>query len=208
GEKNDGVPGHQGHDARGGAWLLGTNETGGRHEPDPGRTTGGIGMQYQTADVPDAEPCHRRGLRIEVRETEHHAAHAEQRGVAAPDEIRERLARITIQRSDGRMCRRRSLLAVAEAVDDRDQGPFPGAFDQREIAGLHLPRQRQGREPRLNLQIARRHFFIVMVVPCPTTDCTSNSSIRRFAPGRPAPTPCEVEYPYCIARSMSGIPGP
>src|SRR5438067_2080897 len=128
GEQHDGVPGRQRHDARSGVWLLAANETGGRHEPDPGRTTGGIGMQYQTADVPDAEPCHRRGLRIEVRETEHHAAHAEQRGVAAPDEIRERLARITLQRGDGRMCRGRGLLAVAEAVDDRDQGAFPDAL--------------------------------------------------------------------------------
>ena len=150
-------------------------------------------MQYQATNVADAEPRHRRGLRIEVRESENHAAHAEQRGVAAPDEIRERLARISIQRGDGRVRRGRGLLAVAEAVDNRDQRALPDAFDQREIAGLHLARQRQRRERRLNLQIARRHFFIVMVVPCPTTDCTSNSSIRRFAPGRPAPTPCDVE---------------
>src|SRR5207245_64376 len=39
----------------------------------------------------------------------------------------------------------------------------------------------------------RRHFFIVTVVPFPTADVTSKSSIKRRAPGRPRPRPPEVE---------------
>src|SRR5437667_15094 len=45
-----------------------------------------------------------------------------------------------------------------------------------------------------NLSIFRRHtqathFFIVTVVPFPTVEATSNSSIRRREPGNPSPIP-------------------
>src|SRR5580692_10746541 len=49
---------------------------------------------------------------------------------------------------------------------------------------------------------------MTMVVPEPTTDWMWKSSIRRRVPGRPSPSPLPVENPSCIARSMSGIPGP
>src|SRR3989475_6341709 len=49
---------------------------------------------------------------------------------------------------------------------------------------------------------------MVTVVPFPTTEETSNSSISRLAPGRPRPSPPEVEYPSCSARPTSGMPGP
>src|SRR2546423_13660300 len=45
GEKNDGVPGRQRHDGRGGGWFLGANENGGPHEGEPGGATGGIGKK-------------------------------------------------------------------------------------------------------------------------------------------------------------------
>ena len=85
------------------------------------------------------------------------------------------------------------VLAVAQSVHDGEERPFTHTFNEAEVAGFGLSGQRQRRERRFNLQIARRHFFIVMVVPRPTTESTSNSSISRFAPGSPAPTPCEVE---------------
>src|SRR2546426_8512318 len=39
----------------------------------------------------------------------------------------------------------------------------------------------------------RRHFFIVTVVPIPTVELTSKSSIKRRAPGSPRPRPPDVE---------------
>ena len=36
------------------------------------------------------------------------------------------------------------------------------------------------------------HFFMTIVVPLPTSDTISNSSISRLAPGNPMPSPCDV----------------
>ena len=152
-----------------------------------------IGTQQDATDVADAEPRHRRPVRIEIREPEHHTPQSGQCVVGAPDEFDQRLARIAVQRSDRGVGGGRRFLAVSETVDDGDERPLADALDEAEIAGLGLPRQRQRRERRIDFQIARRHFFMVMVVPRPTTESTSNSSINRFAPGSPAPTPCEVE---------------
>ena len=57
---------------------------------------------------------------------------------------------------------------------------------------------------------------IVTVVPTPTVDCTSNLSTFLLMLGKPIPAPNPisltsgdaVEFPSCIAHSMSGIPGP
>src|SRR5258705_482183 len=123
-----------------------------------------------------------------------HPPHArDQRRVTAPDEIDERLAGVAVEGADRRLRSRRGLLAVAESVDDGDQRAFADTLAQRKVARFRFTRQRQRREGCLDPQIARRHFFIVIVVPRPTTESTSNSSISRFAPGNPAPTPCEVE---------------
>ncbi len=125
-----------------------------------------------------------------------------------PHEIHERLVRIAVDGGDGGVRGRAGLLAVPEPVDHGEQRSLAHALDETEITRLRLARQRQLGERGVDLQIDRRHFLIVTVVPCPTTDLRSNSSISRLAPGSPAPTPCDVEYPYCMARSMSGMPGP
>src|SRR5436190_2338385 len=49
---------------------------------------------------------------------------------------------------------------------------------------------------------------MVMVVPRPGSERTSNSSISRLAPGRPSPRPPEVEKPSCNASETSRMPGP
>ncbi len=54
----------------------------------------------------------------------------------------------------------------------------------------------------------RAHFFITMVVPWGTFDSMEKSSMSRRAPGRPSPRPCPLEYPSCMACSMSAMPGP
>src|SRR3989475_4816707 len=49
---------------------------------------------------------------------------------------------------------------------------------------------------------------MVMVVPRPSSELTSNSSMRRLAPGSPSPRPPEVEKPSCNASETSRMPGP
>src|SRR5712664_314302 len=129
GEEDDGVSRRERDHPRRRVWFVGAHDARRRHEPDPGWTTPRIGVQEDATDVADAQPRHRCALRIEVCESENDATHSNQRGMAAPDEIRERLARIAIQRADGRVRRGCGLLPVAEAVDDRDQCAFSDALD-------------------------------------------------------------------------------
>src|SRR5439155_25222796 len=51
----------------------------------------------------------------------------------------------------------------------------------------------------------RSHFFTVTVVPRPTADSMSNSSVSRLTPGSLRPRPPEVEKPLCSARAAVGI---
>src|SRR6266850_1730269 len=172
---------------------LGADESCVRDQRDARRPVADIGTQQDAADVAHAEPRHRRRVWIEIREAEHHAAQSDLRCVAAAHEIDERFVGISIERADRRVRCRCGLLPVAQSVYDGDERSLPYALDETQIPGLRLPRQWQRRERRFDLQIARRHFVIVMVVPWPTTESTLNSSMSRFAPGSPAPTPCEVE---------------
>ena len=92
-----------------------------------------------------------------------------------------------------------SIRAVAQAVHHRDQRAGWDGFDEVKVTRLDLPCEGESRDPpvdhrrRLHAYLRRRHFFIVTVVPCPTTEITSNSSMRRFAPGKPRPSPPDVE---------------
>src|SRR5690625_1180334 len=53
-----------------------------------------------------------------------------------------------------------------------------------------------------------KYFVAVTFDPLLLSDFISNSSIRRFTPGSPAPRPPEVEYPSSITLLTSSIPGP
>src|SRR6266550_3763215 len=89
-EQNHGIAQGERYRARHGVRLLGADEACVRHERDARRAVAGIGAQQDAADVPDAEPRHRRRLRIEVGEAEHHAAQSDQGIVAAAHELDER----------------------------------------------------------------------------------------------------------------------
>src|SRR5438874_515462 len=90
------------------------------------------------------------------------------------------------EHSDRRFGRDACGLAVTEAVDERDQRATGKRRDERAIAGAGLPRERDAMDRMLD-DGHRVHFFIVTVVPTPGSDCSSKSSISRFAPGRPSP---------------------
>src|SRR6266480_2646087 len=114
------------------------------------------------------------------------ACYQHERVATAAHQIDERLARMPVDRGDRGVRGGRRFLPVPQAVHDGQQRPLPHALDETEIARLGLPRHRQRGERRLDLQMLRRHFIMVMVVPRPTTESTSNSSINRLAPGKPA----------------------
>ena len=172
---------------------LSADESRVRHEGDARGTITEIGAQQDTADVADTQPRHRRSLRIEVREPEDDTTQSDQRFMTAADQVAERLAGIAVERADGGVRGRRGFLAMTQPVDDRDERSLPHTFDETQVARFRLPRQRQRGERRVDFQMARRHFVMVIVVPRPTTESTSNSSMSRLAPGSPAPTPCDVE---------------
>src|SRR5262249_23451849 len=70
-------------------------------------------------------------------------------------------------------------------------------FGDAEFGGFHF----RGNQ-------VRRHFRTVTLVPLPTTVSTFISSIRRFAPGIPIPSPPPVLCPSVIAALRSAMPGP
>src|SRR5947207_1978383 len=113
------------------------------------KTTGRRGpVVSDPADVTDAQPRHRGGVRIEIREAEHHAAQPDQGVVTAAHEIDEWLAGILVERGHGGVRRRGGLLSVAEAVDHRNERPLPHALDETQITRLRLPGMRQRGERR------------------------------------------------------------
>jgi len=88
---------------------------------------------------------------------------------------------------------------VTEPVEHRDERASREPRDDEEIAG-DTPLERMSRLAALDDERLvgsrvrhRTHFFIVIVVPFPSAVASSNSSISRFAPGRPMPRLLEVE---------------
>src|SRR5205085_2833262 len=104
-----------------------------------------------------------------------------------------------------------------EHADILAGGPSPQLVPLGE-RGLARTRQIGGerlcvavREP-LALLSSRRpahgnHLVSTTVVPRSADETSSKSSTRRLALERPSPRPSPVEYPSCIARSTSSMPG-
>src|SRR5262249_14961536 len=101
-----------------------------------------------------------------------------------------------------RSSRRRGRFGtVSEAVDGRHERELGREPDDVPIARLDLSRFRPlGRAPFDHRSPTRpvprlrygAHFFIVTVVPLPTSETMSNSSTSRRAPGSPRPRPLPV----------------
>src|SRR5690606_26545284 len=105
---------------------------------------------------------------------------------------------------------------VPEAIHHAQQRLRRARDDQVQVARLepveralrHPPLEPRRRARELVRVRHRSHFFIVTVVPALGADTSSNSSIRRLAPGSPSPRLLPVEKPSRIASSASGMPGP
>src|SRR5438876_5012546 len=102
-----------------------------------------------------------------------------------------------------------ALPILAEAVHRRHQDAVGERLDHVAVAVLDLSGERQlGNAPRDEPCGHRFHFFTVTVVPRPTSETMSNSSVSRLTPGSPRPRPPEVEKPLSMAWGILGIPGP
>ena len=62
--------------------------------------------------------------------------------------------------------------------------------------------------PAVHGHARRAHMVVVTTVPLPTVETRLKSSISRFVPGRPSPSPWPVENPSVIASARSAMPGP
>src|SRR5205807_3284303 len=158
--------------------------------------------------VADTQPGHRLVERIEGGEAHDHAAGLAQLLVTAPDQRDHRLPGIAFEDAGGEPGGRRRLGPVSEPVDRRDEHAGPGRRDDTPVTGLDLPRQRERCGAPLDRVSQRFHRFMVTVVPLPSSEEISNSSISLRTPDRPSPRPPEVEYPSAMARDTSAIPEP
>src|SRR5258708_534773 len=90
----------------------------------------------------------------------------------------------------------RRFLAVAETIDDRSQCSTGEGFHQVRVTGFYLSGHRQHGyapfPPTLHCGY-RFQFFTVTVVPPPSAETMSTSSISLRVPGRPNPRLPEVE---------------
>jgi hypothetical protein len=88
------------------------------------------------------------------------------------------------------------FFAVPYAVDSCNQNSISVAANQVVIAGLALARQNELGKTILDHRLSYcLHFFTATVVPLPSWEVISNSSIKRRTPGSPSPRLPEVEKP-------------
>src|SRR5206468_3004286 len=179
------------------------------HERLGRRTAAQRRAPEQAFPVAHPEPGHRPLARVERGRAQHHAARLTQPLVAAVEQLGQRGEGELPQRGHREPRRRGRLAAVAEPVHHRHQDAIGEGLDHVAVAVLGLPGERRGGDAPLDGPRGHgSHFFTVTVVPRPTAETMSNSSVSRLTPGSPRPRPPEVEKPLCSARATLGIPGP
>src|SRR6185436_18006823 len=114
------------------------------------------------------------------------------------------------QQNRGGIGNMRSLAPMPKRVDHGDHHTIFKRLYHVTIAALRFAGTNQCRHAPIERVMFQRRFHLVtvIVVPRPSSDTSSNSSMMRRTPGRPRPKPPEVEYPSCIASRVSAIPGP
>src|SRR6266436_8449875 len=116
------------------------------------------------------------------------------------------------QHGCGSQCGSGGTLAMADAVDDRQEQAILHIFQHMNISRLALPFDSGRGDSKLHKAHfsgrSCRHFFTVTFVPWPGAEEISNSSIKRRTPGSPRPKLPEVENPSRSAWRISAMPGP
>lgn len=152
---------------------------------------GGIATLHDPGHIADSQPAQRGVPQVDTGDAEDHAAGQSQCFMAAPDE---RDGRVLRALGDGRARygrRGRRLIAVPDPVDDPDDRTAIVGLHDLEIARVPMAGRDEPRHGASQAQV--RHLVTVTVVPAPTVEAISNSSIRRLTPGSPSPNPPELE---------------
>src|SRR5437773_11549495 len=114
--------------------------------------------------------------------------------MAAPDELDDRLLRVTLQRAHRGFRRPGGLGAVAQAVHDGHEPALRRRGDQPPVSGLRLPGPDEPRDGPLDHPGAYRFYVRVLaVVPLPKSEAISHSYMIRRIPGKPSPKLPAVE---------------
>src|SRR5437764_11834593 len=101
------------------------------------------------------------------------------------------------------------FFTVSYPVNRRDQNSVAVAAHQMMIARFSLAWKDVLGDTIFDHRLSYcLHFFTATVVPLPSWEVISNSSINRRTPGNPSPRLPEVEKPSRRACGMSWIPGP
>src|SRR5579859_884622 len=101
------------------------------------------------------------------------------------------------------------FFAVADAVDGGNENATGLAAKHVAIAGSAFAGKREVGNAVFNeWRVYSFHFVTVTMVPRPSCELMSKSSIRRRTPGRPMPRLPEVEKPSRKASLRSEMPGP
>ena len=150
-------------------------------------------------DVADAGPLHRPLAEVEPRQRHHGAARLLQLLVAALEQLLVREVDVGLEHPRRSLGGVRRPVAVAEAVDHRDEAAALRRREHRHVARAPLARMRQRRHAALQHQrprgahaareFGRAHITSVTFVPCPGAVSMSKSSTSRLAPGSPSPSP-------------------
>src|SRR5690348_6470488 len=156
----------------------------------------GIALQENSFDVADAQPCKRGFGEIKGCEAHHHSARGLEMFVTDLHQMNHRLPGIALQnlRGDFRGCR--SAVSMTETIHNREHCSILEMRDHVPVTCFRLPRKGAGGDAAIQQQrLYLLHFLAVTVVPWPTLDSISNSSISLRTPGRPRPRLREVENP-------------
>src|SRR6266853_4812864 len=141
------------------------------------------------AHIADSQPAQGSLPQIDAGDAQDHATRSTQNCMTARQQGCGLVLGMTQDGVRGETRRRRGLLAVTDTVDGRYERATAAVIvvHHLKVAGDPLPRCNTAGDSELQGQGS--HFVTVTVVPLPTVEAMSNSSIRRLTPGNPRPRP-------------------
>ena len=162
-------------------------------------------MKEDSFNIADTRPTEQAAFPLDGDDGSGTAACIPERVVAQPDQFCRLLFRMLLYHIHEGCAGNRSLLAVSKAIRCRQEPAGPGDGGMSAVATLFLTGDCPCCDAPNQFSIMRvfhcqrSHLTIDTVVPLPSSEWISKSSINRLAPGSPSPIPLEVENPSCIA---------
>src|SRR5690348_14024877 len=155
-----------------------------------------IALQENSFDVADSQPRERGFSEIKGSDAHHHSPRGLEMFVTDLHQMNHRLLGIALQNLRGDLCGRRGAGSMTETIHNRQHRSILEMCHHMPITCFRLPRKGARGDAAIQQQrLYLLHFLAVTVVPWPTLDSISNSSISLRTPGRPRPRLREVEKP-------------